>query len=204
MRGIEGVNAIKQTLFESLGENCKEYRILMNKWFKMQITRQEFENEVQRQEVNTDLPSFILQDRLLPDGPSMISRTTYAAWEHGLENAGPGVAELLATATNQFLRNIIVAIIRKRKGCCFKNNGFVYSLVEGLLTPASRISREELYHRQLFSFASSDAPNITLAPISVNDLIYTLQLHPSLIASYFTKTVNIERMIARVNYPSDD
>uniref|UniRef100_A0A023F7Z5 Putative transcriptional adapter 1-like isoform 1 n=1 Tax=Triatoma infestans TaxID=30076 RepID=A0A023F7Z5_TRIIF len=291
MGELESIKVVRQTLMDSLGDRSEEYLQLMNKWFRMELNRHEFECEArkcltssqlhlhnqlilkvlkkcahitatsseskptwnrsssyishsfepidpifyevtERQEVNTDIPPFISHDRLLPDTSSMMVRTNFAAWEHGLEGASAEVADLLSVATHQFLRSIIVTVIRKRKGCCFMNNGFVHALgkaslnpwlrsvtkksngechnlrldanVKGLLTPAIRRSKEELYQNELFSFAASDAPSVPLAPISVSDILYTLKLHPSLVASYFTKAVNTERMYARFTYPCDD
>ncbi|XP_073973792.1 transcriptional adapter 1-like [Rhodnius prolixus] len=291
MGEFDSIIAIRQTLMESLGDRSEEYLQLMNRWFRMELTRHEFECEAskcltgsqlhlhnqlilkvlkkcahitassnepkptwnrssshinhtfepvdtifydvtERQEVDAELPPFISHDRLLPDTSTMMVRATFAAWEHGLEAASTEVADLLCLATHQFLRSIIVAVIRKRKGCCFMNNGFVHAVgkaslnpwlrsvaknnngeyhnltldanVKGFLAPSLRRSKEELYQKELFSIAASDAPSVPLAPITVSDILYTLKLHPSLVASYFTKTVNTERMYARFTYPCDD
>lgn len=181
----------------------------------------------ERQEVNGEVPPFMVHERLLPDQSSTLARLMYSAWELGLEGSQPNVAEFLTIATQHFLKNIITAVITRKKGYKCSQNGFIHSLgtampnpwlrnvnkyrsepfhslkfdgrlngMNGILKPAERPTREDLEHDAIFRLSASSAEEET-GPISLYDLIITLQLYPSLVASNFVRITNTERIYAR-------
>ncbi|KAL1131543.1 hypothetical protein AAG570_011160 [Ranatra chinensis] len=172
----------------------------------------------------------MVHERLLPDKSVALARLMYAAWELGLDGSSSTAADLLVVATRKFLKNIITAVIGRRKGYRIENN-FVHGVGEpvsnpwlrnvasrpakkfhslkcdptenGILTPAERPSHEYLEEDIAFKLASSDCDTIPL-PITLYDLIATLKVYPSLVASNFVYTVNCERIWARICHPSWD
>ncbi|XP_014258741.1 transcriptional adapter 1-like isoform X2 [Cimex lectularius] len=183
----------------------------------------------EKQEVNAEMPLGMASEGLLYDHSAMLARMRYGAWEMGLEGSSSNAAQLLLMAMQNFLKNIVTAVVMKRKDFKRKKNGYIQKLgmpsinpwyskigndilsdpfesllvdenIEGYLVPNMRRSPEEV-ERETVSLRLMSKETV-LAPVSLYDLIMTLKLYPSLVSSNFVNTVNVERIYARLRQPN--
>ncbi|XP_064102645.1 transcriptional adapter 1-like [Macrobrachium nipponense] len=64
---------------------------------------------------------------LLDTGP-LKGRLLLAAWDHGITQVGDNVATMLQEATQQCLKNIIMAVVSRRRGYRVREGRFMHSL----------------------------------------------------------------------------
>lgn len=69
---------------------------------------------------------FAVDDLFLPDNSLILGRLLVVAWENGLTKADDEVCDILVTATQILLKNIISAIIKSRKNFRTTNYGRFY------------------------------------------------------------------------------
>ena len=79
---------------------------------------------------------FCTQDQSLPDAGMIHGRMLVAAWEAGLDNGCQDqTIKMILTATRQFMKQLLFAIITNRKGYRLRENKFVYSVGPPTLNP---------------------------------------------------------------------
>lgn len=82
---------------------------------------------------------YAAQELFLPDYGLIWGRLLVGAWENGLMNADENSVEILVTAVQVFLKNIISAVIMKKKHCRYTGNGaFYYDIGCALKNPEIR------------------------------------------------------------------
>ncbi|CAH0767885.1 unnamed protein product [Bemisia tabaci] len=224
MTSLESINEARMELIEALGEFKDAYLCMMKQWFKMQISKKEFEGEIRnmlpqhqlhlhnrfilrlissclKSEDDTAKKRFLLSKKVelvknkepceppqkmpkieeevskpfaksadfiaaewgeyLPErrtpSPSLIEQQHYAsqelflpdlsmihgrmmlvAWELGLDGAESSAAEVLVTATQYFLKNLLTAVLCGRKGFKVRENRFIYSIGTPMPNPILR------------------------------------------------------------------
>ncbi|KAF6205463.1 hypothetical protein GE061_019636 [Apolygus lucorum] len=187
---------------------------------------------IERLPIFSEQPPLMVHEGTLLTTSMMLERLQYAAWEMELKSASQATAEFLCVATRHFLKDIITAIVGRRKGFRNKHNKFVSGVgtpqlnpwlrntprgkidpfqplridkkVAGYLVPNPRPAREILEQSAAFEMAASDSNVETLEPISLTDLAVALKMHPSLVASNFVRTVNWERLYSKISHPTWD
>jgi len=180
--------------------------------------------------LNCELPPSIAYERVLPDTAQMSARFLYGAWEVGLEGSSKEVAELLLIATMNFLKNVLTAIITRKRGFKTHRNHFIHDIgvpqanrwlkncpkhedFYGLkidpdspdgLKPEERITREELERRKLMDIALGEGREANVNPISLKDVYHALNIRPSVISSNLVYILNQEKILAKMWHPSWD
>uniref|UniRef100_A0A0A9W2S8 Transcriptional adapter 1 n=3 Tax=Lygus hesperus TaxID=30085 RepID=A0A0A9W2S8_LYGHE len=187
---------------------------------------------IERHPIFSEQPPLMVHEGTLLTTNMMLERLQYGAWELELKSATPATAEFLCVATRHFLKDIITAIVCRRKGFRTKYNKFICGVgtpqlnpwlrnvprgktepfqplridkkIAGYLAPNPRPAREVMEQSGAFEMAASDSNVETLEPISLSDLAVTLKMHPSLVASNFVRTVNWERLYSKIHHPTWD
>ena len=70
------------------------------------------------------------QELVLPDRTFVLARLMLAAWENNMDGAEESTAHIIIAATQIFLKNIITAIITRRKGFSVRDRTFIYNIGE--------------------------------------------------------------------------
>ncbi|XP_047101912.1 transcriptional adapter 1-like isoform X1 [Schistocerca piceifrons] len=175
-----------------------------------------------------DAVRLLAQERFLPDFPFMYSRTMLGAWEHGLEGAEDGAVKLIMSAVLALLRNIIFATICRRKSFHVLDSRSPYGVNKPYINKwlrrkldkplrcsvlrgkpdekgasCSRLrflgpTYEEMEQRYIFELACSSRQPPPNRPISLYDLLETVQVHRNVIPSASVMSLLEERIFDRL------
>lgn len=175
-----------------------------------------------------DAVRLLAQERFLPDVQFMYSRTMLGAWEHGLEGADDGAVKLIVSAVLTLLRNIIFAIICRRKSFHVLDSRSPYgvnkpytnkwlrrkldkplrcSVLRGKTdekgAPSNRLrilvpTYEEMEQHYMFELACSSQQPPPNRAISLYDLLETVQVHRNVIPSASVVSLLEERIFDRL------
>jgi len=156
---------------------------------------------------------FCSRDLTLPDAALVHGRMLVAAWDAGLDDGCEDKAiKLILTATKQFLKQLMVAIITNRKGYRLRENRVVQSV--GLPTLNPWLHNSWHTHDSTTNSHSPDDPstyqgtckaerdsayyiactadeNEFLKPISVLDVFQTLQVEITIFRPYLRGKIHI-------------
>lgn len=167
---------------------------------------------------------------LLDTGP-LKGRLLLAAWDHGITQVADNVASMLQEATQQCLKNILIAVISRRRGYRLREGCFIHSLgttppnpwlrntaslsdwtSESLGLPVSEggdTGERPVWPtvdlaEQNAAHLASCAPQVehSLPPISCRDLFETLQVHKSVLPCHSVYILGMERISSRLWHPS--
>lgn len=79
---------------------------------------------------------FCSRDKTLPDAGLVHGRILVASWDAGLKNGcNDKATKLVLEATQQFMRDLIVAIITNRKGYRLRENKVIHSVGQPTINP---------------------------------------------------------------------
>lgn len=163
------------------------------------------------------------QELVLPDRTFVLARLMVAAWENNMDSAEDNTAHIIIAATHIYLKNIITAMITRRKGFCVRDKSFIYNIGETVPSswkrntssiiqeaqfenptvvvepagqmPSTKICIEDAEQAKAFALACSRQ---TLPPmprtISIADLKQTLRIHKNLISNHTIYATNSERL----------
>ncbi|KAB7502550.1 Transcriptional adapter 1, partial [Armadillidium nasatum] len=156
-------------------------------------------------------------------------RLLLAAWDHGLTGVNESVSLLLQEASKQCLKNIVTAVIGRRKGYRLREGKFLHSLgtlppnpwlrnsaslvdwtSESLGIPLGEtesgrrpawptVDAAEQNAAQLATCIPTNDP--PLQPLSTYDLFATLQINKSVIPCHSVYALNMERISSRLWHP---
>ncbi|CAK1551657.1 unnamed protein product [Leptosia nina] len=179
----------------------------------------------------SDGVKYAAQEIFLPDHALVVGRFMLAAWELGLEGADDEAADLMVVAVQNFLKNVISAVISQRKGYKLRNKHFMYDIgadmpnmwlrsVNKLYDPQSegRVNVDEgtdglgprcpptideVEHSAAYEIACS-APNAEAndEKLTIDEFYNTLLVHKNVIACHSVYAVNMERLAGMLNHPS--
>jgi len=160
---------------------------------------------------------FAFKEPTLPDASLIGGRLLIAAWEEGLDGNvnDPAATELIVAAVDQLLRNIVMSLLTDKSS--FKlsvSNGkkVPHSVGSAMPNPylitkqrsddqsdqggdqQSAIWELACAHRQ----ASRD--QLEQQEVTLYDLLATLKKHRTLIPSHSVYSINMERLICRLNH----
>ncbi|KAG6448064.1 hypothetical protein O3G_MSEX005307 [Manduca sexta] len=76
----------------------------------------------------SDGVKYAAQEIFLPDHALVVGRFMLAAWELGLEGADDEAADIMVVAVQNFLKNVISAVISQRKGYKMRGKHFMYDI----------------------------------------------------------------------------
>ncbi|XP_064102261.1 transcriptional adapter 1-like [Macrobrachium nipponense] len=167
---------------------------------------------------------------LLDTGP-LKGRLLLAAWDHGITQVGDNVATMLQEATQQCLKNIIMAVVSRRRGYRVREGRFMHSLGTTPPNPWLRNTGSlndwmseslglptgeggEAGSRPIWPTVDSADQNAAhlascappldspLPPISLFDLLEALQVKKSVIPCHSVYAVGLERISSRLWHPS--
>ncbi|CAH0397315.1 unnamed protein product [Chilo suppressalis] len=179
----------------------------------------------------SDGVKYASQEIFLPDHALVVGRFMLAAWELGLEGADDDAADIIVVAVQNFLKNIITAIVTQRKGYKTRSNHFVYD-VGGDMPNMWLRNTSKLYDPQEEGRVNVDDGPDALAPrcpptideveqsaafeiacsvpvtepnddkLTIDEFYNTLMTHRNIIACHSVYAVNMERLAVMLNHPS--
>ncbi|XP_011308554.1 transcriptional adapter 1 [Fopius arisanus] len=173
------------------------------------------------------------QELVLPDRTFVLARLMLAAWENNMDGAEENTAHIIIAATQIFLKNLITAIITRRKGFAVRDDSFIYNIGEPVPSswkrntisiphslfsstptdvvdsdgqvPAVKQSIDDIEQATAFAMAcSSQTLPPELPPVSVADLLHTLKVHKNLINNHTLYATNMERLFTYPTHPTWD
>ncbi|XP_075972725.1 transcriptional adapter 1-2-like [Anticarsia gemmatalis] len=180
----------------------------------------------------SDGVKYAAQEIFLPDHALVVGRFMLAAWELGLEGADDDAADIIVVAVQNFLKNVISAVISQRKGYKIHNRHFMYDIGgdmpnlwlrnslklydpqsegrlnvdEGMsdcLGPRCPPTIDEMEHSAAFEIACSGPDTEPNDDkVTIDEFYNTLLLHKNVIACHSVYAVNMERMAVMLNHPS--
>lgn len=162
------------------------------------------------------------QELVLPDRTFVLARLMLAAWENNMDGAEENTAHIVIAATQIFLKNILTAILTKRKEFSVREGSFIHSIGNPVPSswkrnttyiiqpcdysptevidpygqvPTTRQNFEEAEQATAFSFACSlQNTSASLKPVNIADLQHTLKIHKNLISNHTIYATNMERL----------
>ncbi|KAJ9596834.1 hypothetical protein L9F63_012090, partial [Diploptera punctata] len=168
----------------------------------------------------------------LPDTSLIFGRLLLCAWEQGMEGAEESAAEIIIIAVQQFLKNILMTVLSRRKGYKLRENRFMYNLGTAVPNPwlrntanivddsmnnyydenvedfraslAKRLSLEEIEQRAAYQIACSNTVPTTHYPVTPFQLLEALQVNRNMIPSHTVYSLNTERIITSLNHPTTE
>ncbi|XP_050678986.1 transcriptional adapter 1-like [Leptidea sinapis] len=179
----------------------------------------------------SDGVKYATQEIFLPDHALVVGRFMLAAWELGLEGADDEAADIIVVAVQNFLKNIISAVVSQRKGYKQRNKYFMYD-VGGDIPNMWLRSRNKLYDPQSEGRVCVDDDVDAMGPrcpptidevehsaayeiacsgpdlesndekLSVSEVYNTLLVQKNVIACHSVYAVNMERIAMILNHPS--
>jgi len=185
------------------------------------------ENAVQPEETTV---RYVAREGTLPDVGLIHGRLLVAAWDEGLEGVDNEAVKLTMVAVEQQLRTILVSLLCSRNGWREKGgvrhsvgaplpNPWLRNVQSQLRREASNAATEATLRNEaglgpadppLADKAEADAMYETACagnigeknkrPLSLFDLMATLQNDRSVIPSHTVYSINMERIIARLNH----
>ncbi|XP_069166071.1 transcriptional adapter 1 [Procambarus clarkii] len=166
---------------------------------------------------------------LLDTGP-LKGRLLLAAWDHGITQVADNVANMLQEATQQCLKNVLMAVISRRRGYRIREGRFMHSLgttppnpwlrntaslndwaSESLGLPTGECG--EAGDRPIWPTVDSAEQNAAhlaacapqtdnpLPPISCMDLLEALQVQKSALPCHSVYALGMERISSRLWHP---
>ncbi|XP_047519694.1 transcriptional adapter 1-like [Pieris napi] len=179
----------------------------------------------------SDGVKYAAQEIFLPDHALVVGRFMLAAWELGLEGADDEASDLIVVAVQNFLKNIISAVVSQRKGYKLRNRHFMYDIggdmpnmwlrsVNKLYDPQSdgRVNVDdgpdalgprcpptidEVEHSAAYEIACSVSDAETKdEKLSIDEFYNTLLVQKNVIACHSVYAVNMERLAIMLNHPS--
>ncbi|XP_014230092.1 transcriptional adapter 1-like [Trichogramma pretiosum] len=163
------------------------------------------------------------QELVLPDHTFVLARLMVAAWENNMDGAEDNTAYIIIAATQIFLKNILTAIISRRKGFSVKDGSFIHNLGESVPSiwkrntftifqeakysspaivmdpigqmPNPKMDIEDAEQEAAFALACSKQTLVPHPPpICISDVLNTLQIHKNLIKNHTLYATNMERL----------
>ncbi|KAK0078662.1 hypothetical protein PV325_002221 [Microctonus aethiopoides] len=171
------------------------------------------------------------QELVLPDRTFVLARLMLAAWENNMDGAEENTAHIIIAATQIFLKNLITAILTRRKGFAVENKSFIYNIGEPVPSswkrntmfipygihsraptdvtdsdghiPAITPNVEEMEQATAFSMAcSSQTISSALPPVNISELLHTLKIHKNLVNNHTLYATNMERLFTYSTHPT--
>ncbi|XP_068627827.1 transcriptional adapter 1-like [Battus philenor] len=179
----------------------------------------------------SDGVKYAAQEIFLPDHALVVGRFMLSAWELGLEGADDEAADLIVVAVQNFLKNVISAVISQRKGYKTRNTHFMYDLGGDVPNIWLR-NTSKLYDPQNEGRVGLDDSTDALGPrcpptideveqstaleiacsitnaepndekLTIDEFYHTLLTHKNVIACHSVYAVNMERLAIMLNHPS--
>uniref|UniRef100_A0A1B6DIG1 Uncharacterized protein n=1 Tax=Clastoptera arizonana TaxID=38151 RepID=A0A1B6DIG1_9HEMI len=304
MTTLDDINAARNSLMDSLGNQKEPYMKFMKQWFQMKLSKTEFDTEVRtildstqislhndfmsqlfqkciqstrafrpissvsgnkhrsktvtnnkrrnRQSNGGFQPTdihdhvnvcrstrpqdeplrYCTQELLLPDHDFIYLRLMWAAWHNGLKGAENSAADLLVVAIQHFLKDVITAIISRRKGYQLKHGKFMHGLGtpvpnpwlrntvnlikddsddcvmevsetdENHLIPVPRQTPDQLQQEIALRLCCSSSEVCNSHAITPSFCLEALQVHRSTVFSNSVYAVNMERIVSQIYHPS--
>lgn len=163
------------------------------------------------------------QELTLPDRTFVLARLMLAAWENNMDGAEENTAHIIIAATQIFLKNLITAMITRRKGFLVRDDTFIYNIGEPVpiswkrnsinmsngiyhnhptdvidpegQVPSLKKSIDEIEQATAFAMAcSSQTLPPQLPPIGIDELLHTMKIHKNLINNHTIYATNMERL----------
>lgn len=163
------------------------------------------------------------QELVLPDHTFVLARLMLAAWENSMDGAEDNTAHIIIAATHNYLKNIITAMITRRKGFCVRDKSFIYNIGETVPSswkrntssilqeaqfenptvvvepagqmPSTKMCIEDAEQAKAFALACSKQTLESMPQtISIVDLKQTLRVHKNLISNHTIYATNNERL----------
>ncbi|XP_020706979.1 transcriptional adapter 1-like isoform X2 [Athalia rosae] len=163
------------------------------------------------------------QKLLLPDRTFVLARLMLAAWENNMDGAEENTAHIIIAATQVFLKNLLTAVITRRKGFSVREGSFIHNIGEPVPSswtrntsymnnassfnsvtnvvepegqvPAMKQTLEEAEQATAFALAcSAQTTSSTPDPISVANLLQALKVYKNLINNHTIYATNMERL----------
>ncbi|XP_045763968.1 transcriptional adapter 1-like [Maniola jurtina] len=179
----------------------------------------------------SDGVKYAAQEIFLPDHALVVGRFMLAAWELGLEGADDDAADIIVVAVQNFLKNIITAVISQRKGYKLRNKRFMYDLGGDMpnmwlrnssllydpqnegrvdlddsvdaLGPRCPPTIDEVEQSAAFEIAcSGPSTEPNDDKLTIEEFYNTLLTHKNVIACHSVYAVNMERLAVMLNHPS--
>ncbi|XP_049865384.1 transcriptional adapter 1-like [Pectinophora gossypiella] len=179
----------------------------------------------------SDGVKYAVQEIFLPDHALVVGRFMLAAWELGLEGADDDAANIIVVAVQNFLKNVISAVISQRKGYKIRNNHLMYdiggdipnmwlrnsskvydpqgegrvSVDDGVdaLGPRCPPTIDEVEHAAAFEIACSvPSTECNDEKLTIDEFYNTLLTHRNVISCHSVYAVNMERLACMLNHPS--
>lgn len=179
----------------------------------------------------SDGVKYATQEIFLPDHALVVGRFMLAAWELGLEGADDDAADIVVVAVQNFLKNVISAVLAQRKG--YKTHGkyFMYDIGGDMpnmwlrnsaklydpqswgrvnvddgvdsLGPRCPPTIDEMEHSAVFEIAcSAPNPEPNEDRLTIDEFYNTLLTHRNIIACHSIYAINMERLSVMLNHPS--
>ncbi|XP_071154203.1 transcriptional adapter 1-like isoform X2 [Mytilus edulis] len=173
--------------------------------------------------------NFATRELAVPDISMVQGRMLVCAWETGLEDVSDTAVKLIMQAIENQLKNIISQVLSKRSGYKVREKKFKYAMGTQVLNPylrhtsqiddtsteseATSITANALHipsRKPPFDIGSAQAAEqlstaqfpASKGPVTLFELLETLQLHRSSIASHSVYAPAIERVIHKLWHPS--
>lgn len=162
------------------------------------------------------------QELVLPDRTFVLARLMLAAWENNMDGAEDNTAHIIIAATHIFLKNILTAMLTRRKGFQVRDESFIYNIGETVPSswkrntssiirdarfsnptvvdpagqiPSSKMSIEDAEQATAFALACSTQTLVPVPPpINIVDLQQTLRVHKNLVHNHTVYATNKERL----------
>ena len=163
------------------------------------------------------------QELVLPDRTFVLARLMLAAWENNMDGAEDNTAHIIIAATHIFLKNILTAMITRRKGFQVRDESFIYNIGETVpsswkrntssiienakysnptivVEPAGQMPNpkmciEDAEQATAFALAcSTQTLTPTPPPVNIVDLQKTLRVHKNLVHNHTIYATNNERL----------
>ncbi|XP_012270832.1 transcriptional adapter 1-like isoform X2 [Orussus abietinus] len=149
------------------------------------------------------------QELVLPDRTFVLARLMLAAWENNMDGAEESTAHIVIAATQLFLKNVLTAILTRRKGYSVTEGTFIHNIGEPVpcswkrntayipqmsnynapiriadpdgQVPSIKRNVEEAEQVTAFTMACSTQTVLPSPhPVSVSDLQHTLKIYKNL------------------------
>ncbi|XP_043266431.1 transcriptional adapter 1-like [Venturia canescens] len=171
------------------------------------------------------------QDLVLPDRTFVLARLMLAAWENNMDGAEENTAHIIIAAMQGFLKNLLTAILTRRKGYAVRDGSFIYNIGEPVpsswkrntmyiprgpeycaptevIDPTGQVplikqNIEEAEQATAFAMACASQTTIpTKAPVNVSDLLQTLKVYKNLVSNHTIYATNMERLHTYATHPT--
>ncbi|XP_014220053.1 transcriptional adapter 1 [Copidosoma floridanum] len=171
------------------------------------------------------------QELILPDRTFVLARLMLAAWENNMDGAEDSTAHIIIAATHIFLKNILTAMMTRRKGFQVRDGSFIYNIGEPVPSswkrntsvlhqeakfanptmvvdpvgqmPKMKMSIEEAEQATAFALGCAEQRlEPPLPPLGIVDLQKTLRKHKNLVKNHMIYATNCERLFTFNTHPT--